>query len=690
MLTLILAQTHVTHEFVYRADRDLKSVHVAGTFNNWNKGADPMVRDADGYTWRLKKPFEPGRYQYKFVLDSETWITDPKSWKDEGDGNGNTNSILRIAPPDYGSPASPNDGVIALSALEHQQKAPALNWDRGFLTLTLRLRSGDAKKVEAIVNGRATALETIRANDFYEHRRVRIAWDRKSRLDYFFRIEDGGKTFDYGSDGLKSKGQAAAFRLDGATFQPFLVPEWAQGEVCYQIFPERFRNGNPANDPKDVIPWGGEPKYFNFMGGDFAGIREKVGYLRDLRVGAVYLNPIFKSPSNHGYETSDYHRVEPRFGTNQEFIELAGELKTKGIRTVLDGVFNHTATDFHPFADIVQNGQGSPFTNWFFIKEYPVVVRDNPPYEAWFGFPSMPKLNVENPDAQIYLFKALDYWKSAADIDGWRLDVANEVSPKFWQAFRKKVKHESEDMWIVGEVWGDGTPWLGGDQWDSIMGYQFRDASLGFIARGETKPSQYMDRLFEVYESYPPQVSRSLMNLLGSHDTARFLNECKGDRELAKLGASMLLTWPGSPSIYYGDELGMEGGPDPDNRRGMRWDLATSGNDMLKHYQKLVALRQSNPALKAGDPIRLMTDDTKGTLAFGRVLNEKAAVVAVNRSTSPQTIEVDLPQGWPDWSKTSLSDALGNQSVAQPRPGTIRIFLTPLSAAVVLPAEAKH
>jgi glycosidase len=687
MLTIILNQSNITHEFVYRADKELTSVSVAGTFNNWNKDADRMSRDADGMTWRLKKSFEPGRYSYKFVLNGDTWITDPKSWKDEGDGNGNTNSILPILPADYASPASSKDGSLAVSALDHQQRPPALNLDRGRLTLSFRLRPGDARKVEIVVNGKPQEMPVSRRDDFYEHRRIQIKWDGHTKLNYVFRVEDGAKSFEYGADGLHAKSQP--FQLDPKTFKPFQVPEWAQGEVFYQIFPERFRNGSKANDPKGAIPWDGEPTYANFMGGDISGIREKAGYLKGLGIGAIYLNPIFKSPSNHGYETSDYHQVEPRFGTNQEFVELTKELHQKKIRTVLDGVFNHTATNFAPFDDIVQNGQNSAFKNWFFIKEYPVVVRENPPYEAWFGYPSMPKLNVENPDAQIYLFKALDYWKAEADIDGWRLDVANEVSPSFWRSFRKKVKAESPDMWIVGEVWGDGTLWLGGDQWDSIMGYQFREAALGFIARGETKPSQYLDRLFEVFDSYPPQVARSLMSLLGSHDTARFLTECKGDKALDKLGATMLLTWPGSPSIYYGDELGMEGGADPDNRRGMRWDLDTIDNELLKHYKKLIAMRQNNPALKKGDPVRLQTDDQKGTFAFGRIFENQAAVVAVNRSTSPQTIEITLPKGWPDWSKTSLSDALGNQDVAQPRAGHVRISLVPLSAAVILPASGK-
>lgn len=690
MLSLILSQAATAHEFVYRAETKLESVNVAGSFNNWNRDADPMQVDADGLTWRLHRSFEPGRYAYKFVLNKETWITDPKSWKDEGDGNGNTNSILAIFPSDYDRPARPTDGVLAKSALSHEQKAPALNVDRGELTLSFRLRPDDAQKVEIVINGKASPMHVFRSDDFYELRRVTVPWKGTAALQYVFRIYDGSKSYDFGPGGLVAKGAAQPFRLDPKTFTPFLVPEWVQGEVFYQIFPERFRNGSKANDPAGVLPWDAEPKYFNFMGGDLAGIQQKAGYLQDLGVGAIYLNPIFKSPSNHGYETSDYKQVEPRFGTNADLIALTRNLHSRKIRTVLDGVFNHTAVDFAPFADVLKKGRESEYRDWYYIKEYPVVVRDNPPYEAWFGFPSMPKLNVENPQVQAHLFGALDYWKREADIDGWRLDVANEVSPAFWRKFRSQVKSESPDMWIVGEVWGDGNPWLGGDQWDSIMGYQFRDAALGFVARGETKPSQFVNRLFYVYESYPPQVSRSLMNLLGSHDTARFLTECKGDQNLARLGASLLMTWPGSPSIYYGDELGMEGGPDPDNRRGMRWDLESSSNQMLSHYRKLVHLRRQSPALRAGNPVRLTVDDKTGTLAFGRILDQDAALIAVNRSPSPQTIQIVLPSQWPNWSKTTLSDSLGSQPVAQPRPGTVRVELAPLSAAVILPSNAKN
>ncbi len=646
-----------------------------------------MKLDADGYTWRLGKKLAPGRHSYKFVLNGEQWIIDPKAWKNEGDGNGNTNSILLVTPPDFAKPASSSDGVLARSAIFHSQRPPALNFDRGELSLTFTLRPGDARKVELIANNRSHAMPVSHADELTETRKVKLAWNRRSNLSYFFRITDGSAVFDYGSNGLSPRGQSRAFRIQADSFQPFTVPDWVEGRVFYQIFPERFRNGDPGNDPQDVVPWDGEPKYFNFMGGDLKGGEQKIGYLDSLGVGAVYFNPIFESPSNHGYETINYRKVEPRFGTNAQFASLTKQLQAKNIKVVLDGVFNHTAVTFAPFADMREKGRDSKYKDWFYIKSFPVEVKENPNYEAWFGFPSMPKLNVGNPEVKSHLLDVVDFWDTTAGIDGWRLDVANEVDMNFWRAFRTRVKKVNPEGWILGEVWGDGRPWLGGDQWDSIMGYQFRDATLGFVARGETKPSVYLDRLFATYESYPPQVSRSLMNLLSSHDTPRFLSECGGNADLALLGAALQMTWPGSPSIYYGEELGMEGKADPDNRRGMRWDLEKADNRFLKEYRALIAARNKHAALTQGEPVRLESNDSDSTLAFGRLYQNQAALVAVNRSTAARTIEVKLPAAWPNWSKTRLHDALGKGSVARPKPGIVRVVLPPLSAAIVVPEK---
>lgn len=678
-------QPPTRHTFVYISDKPLKSVHVAGTFNNWDKGATALRADADGKTWRVEMPLPYGRHQYKFVLDGETWVTDPGA-KSEDDGNGNMNSILLLLPADYARPASPNDGAIATSALLHETRVPYRNYDRGYLTLSLRVRPGDISGAHIVTGNRRFPMSPVTPGDeMYTRYIARIPWDRKTDLSYTFELTDGAKVSRYGVDGLESA-TARPFVLKAKEFEPFVVPAWVEKTVFYQIFPDRFDNGNKANDPPDVLPWDGKPAWFNRFGGDVAGVRRHVDHLTNLGVSAVYFNPVFQSPSNHRYDAEDYRKIDPQFGTNAEFAQLTQELKKRRIRTVMDFVFNHTATTFAPFADIREKGQASKYRDWYFIHSYPVQVTDKPNYAAWFGFSSMPKLNVLNPPTRDFLLDLVNYWDKEVPLSGMRLDVANEVDPRFWRALRQRAKKLDPEMWIVGEVWGDGSPWLGGDQWDSVMNYQFRDACLRFFAEGKTKPSEFMNRLMAVHESYAPQVSRNLMNLLSSHDTPRFLTACNGDAALHRLAATVQFTWVGAPSIYYGEELGMEGGADPDNRRGMRWDLATEQNPMLRYYKRLIAARNASPALQSGAPETLLTEDASGILAYARVLKDDAAVVALNRSAETRTVQVPLPAALQK-SGTLIDTLTGQKLTVTKGQAHLSLTLSGRTAVVLLPAR---
>jgi cyclomaltodextrinase / maltogenic alpha-amylase / neopullulanase len=681
---LVLSDGSITHTFRYQAERDHQAVYLAGSFNNWDRRANPMRR-TDGKLWTLEMRLQPGKHQYKFVLDGEEWITDPLAARNEDDGNGNINSILMILPEDYKAPAVRGDGTIAQSALRHETQPPDFNYDRGRLSFSLRTRAGDVEGVNLVVNSERRPMRLTSEEDLYEMYRVSVPWDRQRDLSYWFEILDGGK-HGFGADGLSHGGEEVKpLAVKAAEFKPFKVPDWAERTVVYQIFPDRFANGNPKNDPKDVVPWTAEPTWFNRYGGDIAGILQRARHLEELGIGAIYFNPIFQSPSNHRYETSDYFLIDRELGSNDEFAHMTRYLSDRGIKTILDGVFNHTAVDFKPFADIRERGEASPYVNWYFIHSFPVKVGENPNYEAWWGFPSMPKVNLEHPEAKQFMLDVPGWWHRNAQIHGWRLDVANEVPMSFWRDFRQTVKRDGEDKWIIGEVWSDGSPWLKGDQWDSIMGYQFRDAAIRFVAEEQIGPTEFARRLMHVHESYAPQVSRNLMILLSSHDTPRFLTLCQGDQQLARLAATLQLTWVGAPSIYYGEEVGMEGGPDPENRRGMRWDLATADNPMLKHYRALIKARNGSRALQSGDPHILHTDDAKGTLAYARVMDDESAIVAVNRSRQAQTISIpvkDIPV------PPRLRDALTGRTFSISADGTWTVSLAALESVVLLPAPS--
>ncbi|MBW3636058.1 MAG: alpha-glucosidase C-terminal domain-containing protein [Armatimonadetes bacterium] len=664
----------VRHTFVYVADKPLKSVALTGTFNGWNMGANPMKADADGLTWRLTLPLEFGLHQYKFVLDGSNWITDPKAARNETDAGGNTNSILFLAPPDYARPASPNDGQIASSALRHEMRAPYLNFDRGRLSLSLRVRPRDVQEVRLRSAGQRLPMKLVSQNELYATYRGEVEWNGRQNLSYSFELKDGNRVRDFGKKGLGS----APFQIVAKDFKPFVVPDWVERTVFYQIFPDRFENGDKTNDPKEVQAWDAKPEWFNRFGGDVAGIRQHLPYLKDLGISGVYFNPIFKSPSNHRYDATDFKQIDPEFGTNAEFAALTRDLQKAGIRTVLDFVFNHTATDFGPFADIRKKGAASRYNDWFFIKSYPVKVADPPNYVAWFNYPSMPKLNLMNPETGDYMLDLVNFWKKEVPLAGLRLDVADEVDVRFWRRLRQRTKSLDPQMWIVGERWSDASQWLQGDQWDSAMNYPFLFANVEFFAEGKTSATGFTNRLMEVYNLYPPQVSRNMLNLLSSHDRPRFLTVAKNNARLHQLAAVTQFTWVGAPSIYYGEEIGMEGGADPDNRRGMAWGKATPDNPMLRFYKRLIQIRNGSRALQSGDPAILLADDAKKTFAYSRTLGQEMAVVAINRSDAPQTVEIAMPRS------QRFVDALSGKAFQVGSDAKLRVQLAPLSPAILL------
>lgn len=693
VLLALIRSREIEHLFVYKATERYGRVNIAGSFNGWNRDADAMTVSADGLTWTRQVPLSPGTYTYKFVLDGTTWVTDPTAAKNVDDGSGNKNSELLVLPIGYEKPAKKGDGVITASVLRHLMGEPFLNYDRGKLMLTLQTRANDIASVKIAVDGRGSfAMSETGGDDVYTQYVAQVPWDRKHDFRYRFLLDDGSGTMVFGPNGLLPRSAptaaADAYTVRAAEFKPFEVPSWVEHSVIYQIFPDRFANGDKSNDPPNVAAWDAQPRYSNFFGGDVAGVEQHLSYLKALGISTVYFNPVFKSPSNHRYETADYLQIDPRFGTNAEFIQLTHDLKRAGIRTVLDGVFNHTATSFFPFADVVKNGASSKYTDWYTFKSFPVRVGQNPNYLAWFNYPSMPKLNYTDADVRKYILGVPEFWQTSADVAGWRLDAANEVSPDFWREFRTKVKSLDKDAWILGEVWGDGTPWLQGDEWDSVMNYQFRKAVLDFVSKsGNGKPTGLVRELMRVYASYAPQVSRNMMNLIGSHDTPRILNLCGGDASLAELAALIQFTWVGTPSIYYGDEIGMNGGADPDNRRGMTWEAATPDNGVLNFYKLLIRTRNQNLPLQSGDPVPIVADDDKQVAAFARVLGDQADVVALNRSGETESIDLNLSTvaGLPKTVLTvDFTDALSGR-VYKPDASTLHLRLAPRSAAVLIP-----
>lgn len=688
LLVLQASAFEVEHRFVYVSDGTVQSVSVAGQFNNWNKDANPLQKGPDGKTWSATVRLRPGVYQYKFVKNGEQWIVDPQAVRNVDDGNGNTNSLLVVTPPDYAQqPGRVGDDRITRSAVFHTQEVPKLNFDRGALTVSLTTRASDVRRVEVVANGRSIPMRRIGGDDIVDLYRASIPWNRREALTYQFVLNDGRTAQVYGPLGLTAPDVNNRFELDAMKFQPFEVPSWVEGTVFYQIFPDRFDNADSKNDPEELAGWMDKPTFSNRFGGDVAGVKRRIPYLQRLGVNGVYFNPVMKATAYHRYDPVDFYRVDPEFGTNSEFIALTHQMHDGGIRVVLDQIFDHVGVTFAPFADVLRWQEKSRFRDWFFIKSYPVEVRPNPPYVGWWGTEWMPKVNLANPGVYNYLMDSVDFWMAEAKLSGWRLDVANEVPHWFWQDFRKRVKNIDQDAWIVGEVWYDASPWLKGDQWDASMNYPFRDVVLSYIARGTSRPTQFMQGLMNVYNLYAPQVSRNQMNLLSSHDTPRFIHEAGGSRKLAALGAVVQMTWVGTPSIYYGEEIGMEGGADPDNRRGMRWDLVGSENELLGHYARLIHLRTQSRLFAAGDPVPLTQFDDLNVASYGRQLGTDFAVVVLNRSDRAFEGEIRLPASQ---ARKTFICALSGRSFTAGNDGRLKVQLPPVSALVGLNDSNPH
>lgn len=443
--------------------------------------------------------------------------------------------------------------------------------------------------------------------------------------------------------------------------QQIVTPEWVKHAVFYQIFPDRFAKSSRVLKPHNLESWDSEPTTYGYKGGDLLGVLEHLDYVQDLGVTALYFNPIFQSASNHRYHTHDYYQVDPLLGGNAVFDELLTECKRRGLRVVLDGVFNHASRGFFQFNDILENGAASPWLDWFYVDlpdgDRPINaydLRQPPGYKAWVGLHALPKFNTDNPQVREYIMQIGEHWIRKG-IDGWRLDVPQEITtPGFWQEFRQRIKAINPEAYIVAEIWEDSRQWLQGDQFDAVMNYLWTAPTIAFTAGDRVRREliedraydpwpgingvQYADKIDWLLGLYPWEIQLAQLNLLDSHDTARFSTIAGDDEASVRLGTLLMFTYPGAPSIYYGDEIGLGGGrPDAMARRAFPWDRpATWNTALLDCHKRLIALRKAQPALRTGSYRRVYADET--LYVFERVLDDSRLLVAVNAGAAPHDL----------------------------------------------------
>ena len=439
------------------------------------------------------------------------------------------------------------------------------------------------------------------------------------------------------------------------------TPDWVKHAVFYQIFPDRFAKSQTSrkrlHHHDRWEDWHEMPTLQGYKGGDLWGVTEKLDYIQDLGINAIYFTPIFQSASNHRYHTHDYYQVDPMLGGNAAFQEFLEESHRRDIKVVLDGVFNHSSRGFFFFHDVLENGPHSPWVDWFKVYEWPVNAYNGEypaNYEGWDNNRALPVFNHDNPEVREYIMEIAEHWIKLG-VDGWRLDVPFEIrTPGFWQEFRDRVKAVNPEAYIVGEVWGDSREWLDGTQFDGVMNYLFTGPTIAFAAGDRVDLDQVYGR---DYKPYPPlfaaeyarkiqallalydwQIQLTQLNLLASHDTARLLSIAGSDRASVELATLLLLTFPGAPSIYYGDEVGLPGALDPDSRRGFPleadWDYK-----IFECHRQLIALRHAHPALRTGDYKVLHAEGT--VYVFARTLGDDTLVVAVNAGTTPAKLTLN-------------------------------------------------
>lgn len=420
------------------------------------------------------------------------------------------------------------------------------------------------------------------------------------------------------------------------------TPYWIQDAIFYQIFPDRFANGNPDNDPPNLVPWGSPPTLWNFMGGDLQGIIQRLDYLLDLGVNALYLNPIFLSTSNHRYNISDYYQIDPKLGSRKDFDALLDAAHRNRMHVIIDGVFNHCSRCFFAFADLLENGEYSPYKDWFHVRNFPVDAYspgDAEDYLGWWNFKSLPKFNTDNQAVRDYIYDVAQYWMEAG-ADGWRLDVPNEIDDAlFWARFRERVKGVNPNAYILGEIWEVNPRWVDDQHCDGLMHYPVREALIGGL-NDQINATQFGDAVESLIDAYPQENIRAMYVPLGSHDTKRIYRKLGGNLDKVKLAFLFQFAYPGAPAIYYGDEVGVDGDKDPDCRRAFPWDSSQWKGDLRPWVQELINLRKKYPATRRGKYIRLLAEEKQ--YVFARKLGMETIIVAMNFSPTPNEIRIPV------------------------------------------------
>jgi glycosidase len=665
-------------------------VGIAGDFTKWKILS---LQDFGGL-YLIDFDLKPGRYRYKYIIDG-VWKTDPANPNQEADPFGGANSVIEIH-----EELPIRTWSEALSQAAEQDARSFINCHRpaeDALELRFSWYYGLADEISLVFSDTELSLYPLGRKSGLMLWHTQLAIHKPRR--FHVRIGFQGYTVYLGLEGcFESPAQCAPLVVDPSAYPVFQVPDWLAGSVIYQIFVDRFNNGDPGNDQdfreayyagcreqpqagellgpnreyfhlvrdwKEISnlkqsPWqeAGIPDWHCFYGGDIAGVLQKLDYLCDIGINLIYFNPLWEARSNHKYDAADFSKPDPHFATEAEMKQLVKMAHAKGIRVILDVAFNHSGECFWAFRDTVEKGKDSPFWHWYDWYKWPLpdpLPADFKPkdyYQCWWGIKDMPDLNFDlsrrhpfenyirdinnaevNWDLVNHILDSASRWISVFGMDGFRLDVPDEVPWWFWQLFRERIKSLKPDAWLVGEIWHNADAWVSERYFDSVMNYAyFKNPVLEFFVQKLCTEEDFKLRIEEGLAAYPAHAGKAMMNLLGSHDTLRLRYLAKGDFLKIKHAVFFQMTFIGIPHIYYGDEIGMDGGKDPDNRRPFNWDWEADAGatELREFYKRLIATRAKHKLLRDGE--FSFVNAPTAVLAYKRYNREESLVCAINCS----------------------------------------------------------
>jgi len=616
--------------FLY--SKEATSVYVVASFNNFEPIA--MEKSFTGL-WRYNVDLEPGEYLYKFIVDGERTID--FSNEDIEAYNGEIFNVRTVQE----SFIYPKVGDGSVKKVYFDNERRYINpVQKGELYLSIEFEKNDVEDVELQANASSIQKSVIESNNTVLYRFH--VFTEAEVLKYRFLIRDSEEII-YGFNGTE---EFFEFDFNRPIISYFDIPEWSKGRIYYQIFPDRFRNGDTYNDPKGTYSWNGlhnrNSLSFGFYGGDLQGVIDSIDHLEYIGAEAIYFNPIFEAQTPHKYDTTDYLTIDDSFGNEEVFSNMIEALHESDIKVILDGVFNHTGTEFFAMKENFLKQEKSDYLDWYYIKSFP-IKKSTESYEGWHGYADLPQLNNENPEVKAYINQVIGKWMSFG-IDGWRMDAVDQLHETYWSALYENIKNIDQEALVVGEFWRDATSYFEDPSFDSVMNYIFRDAAIAYAKGG--RAINFVNTTNAYIDKYPPQVLHGLWNLLGSHDTERILTALGEDTQRMKLAVVLQMTFIGSPLIYYGDEIGMTGTTDPFCRVPFYWDDSKWNMEILELYSELAELRKESNALRKGDYTVLYADES--VLIYERRYQSENVIIALNSKDSQIEVGYDLNGNYKD------------------------------------------